>query len=137
MPLIEAEMVPVVARNHPLAALSRPLGRTGLEQHVQLVLSDPMDRDGPGYGLTGASPWRFVDLARRMDFLLAGFGWCRMPLHLVADHIASGDLVRLDLAEDARGPDRPLTIYAARLRDRIPGQPGRWLLADFRRRLCG
>jgi len=136
-PLMQADMVPVVAKDHALARAGRPLGRADLEHHVQLVLSDPMDPHGPGYGLSGAAQWRFVDLARRMDFLLAGFGWCRMPMHLVAGSIASGQLVRLDLAYDARGPDTPLTIYAAHLVDRLPGPAGRWLLRDFSARLGG
>ncbi|MFY0574264.1 hypothetical protein ACN28S_07830 [Cystobacter fuscus] len=38
--------------------------------------------------------WRFVDLGRRLDFLLAGFGWCRMPEHLVAGPIAAGHRCR-------------------------------------------
>ncbi|WP_339758145.1 LysR family transcriptional regulator [uncultured Hoeflea sp.] len=136
-PLIHVDMIPVAAKNHPLASSTHPLGRADLEHHVQLVLSDAMDRGGPGYGLMGAAQWRFVDLARRMDFLLAGFGWCRMPRHLVAGHIEAGRLVRLDLDDDARGPDTPLTIHAAHLRDRVPGPAGRWLLKDFKQRLGG
>ncbi|NUB44993.1 LysR family transcriptional regulator [Fertoebacter nigrum] len=134
-PLIRTEMVPVAAKGHALAAENRLLERSDLEQHVQLVLADPVDRDAASYGLTGMAQWRFVDLARRMDFLLAGFGWCRMPLHLIADSLASGALVRLQLSDDVRGPDTPLTTYAAHLWDRVPGPAGRWLLEDFRRRL--
>lgn len=135
IPLMQADLVPVVARDHVLAALGRPASRTDLAPHVQLVLSDPADRFGPDYGLTGSAHWRFVDLARRMDFLVAGLGWCRMPLHLVEDSLAEGRLVRLDLAEDARGPALPLTVYAAHLTDRPPGPVGRWLLHDLRQRL--
>lgn len=136
-PLIDVDLVAVVAAGHPLARLGRPAERPDLEQHVQLVLSDPVDRDGPDYGLSGSAPWRFVDLARRMDFLLAGLGWCRMPVHLVAGHLAAGRLVELQLADDSRGPNLPLTIYAAHLSDRVPGPAGRWLLEDVKRRLAG
>jgi len=83
-PLIRINLVPVAAADHSLATLGRLVTRVDLETHVQLVLSDPAARDGPNYGLTGSAPWRFVDLARRMDFLLAGLGWCRMPEHLRA-----------------------------------------------------
>jgi DNA-binding transcriptional LysR family regulator len=133
-PLVKTDLIPVAARDHPLATVDHPLGRADLEQHVQLVLSDPVDRDGASYGLTSAAQWRFVDLTRRMDFLLAGFGWCRMPLHLIADSLRSGQLVRLHLAEDARGPDTPLITYATHLTDCLPGPAGRWLLDDFKRR---
>ncbi|TGN42069.1 LysR family transcriptional regulator [Paracoccus liaowanqingii] len=136
IPLIQADMVAVVASTHPLGSLDRPAGHADLEQYIQLVLTDPVDTDGPDYGLTSSAPWRFVDLARRMDFLLAGLGWCRMPMHLICGHITNGRLVRLELADDVRGPDAPLTIYAAHLSDRVPGRAGRWLLDDIKRRLA-
>ncbi|TCT32682.1 substrate-binding domain-containing protein [Martelella mediterranea] len=91
-PLIRINLLPVAAADHPLATLGRPASRVDLEAHIQLVLSDPANRDGPNYGLTGSAPWRFVDLGRRMDFLLAGFGWCRMPEHLVKEHLDTGRL---------------------------------------------
>jgi len=135
-PLIRISLLPVAAADHPLATLGRPASRVDLETHVQLVLSDPADRDGPNYGLTGSAPWRFVDLGRRMDFLLAGFGWCRMPEHLVKEHLDAGRLVRLMLDDDTRGNADPLTIYAAHLADRVPGPAGRWLLTDLAARLA-
>jgi DNA-binding transcriptional LysR family regulator len=135
-PLIRINLVPVAAADHPLATLGRPATRVDLETHVQLVLSDPAGRDGPNYGLTGSAPWRFVDLGRRMDFLLAGFGWCRMPEHLVQDHLDAGGLVRLKLDGDVGGRADPLTIYAAHLANRVPGPAGRWLLSDLVSRLA-
>lgn len=134
-PLIRINLLPVAAGN-PLGTLGRPASRVDLEAHVQLVLSDPASRDGPNYGLTGSAPWRFVDLGRRMDFLLAGFGWCRMPEHLVQEHLDAGRLVRLKLDDDTRGNADPLTIYAAHLADRVPGPTGRWLLSDLAARLA-
>ena len=94
-------LTPVVAPDHPLALLGRPVTTQDLEGYIQLVLSDPVDRDGPNFGVASASLWRFVDLGRRLDFLLAGFGWCRMPEHSVSEHIAAGRLVPLDMAADA------------------------------------
>ncbi|WP_172122219.1 LysR family transcriptional regulator [Devosia sp. 919] len=133
--LFRVALTPVVGAEHPLAKLDRPATRADLESHIQLVLSDPVERDANNYGLTGATPWRFVDLGRRLDFLLAGFGWCRMPEHLIADHVAAGDLVRLDLAQDAQAPGDALTIYAARMVDKVPGPAGQWLLKDLQARL--
>ncbi|MEM8821659.1 MAG: LysR family transcriptional regulator [Pseudomonadota bacterium] len=126
-PIMGFAMQPVVARHHPLAALGRPASLADLEPHVQLVLSDPAEPEGPDYGLHSARRWRFVDLGRRLDFLLAGFGWCRMPDHLVADYIADGGLVRLDI-EDDTDPAEALVIYAAHRRAHWPGPAGRWLL---------
>jgi DNA-binding transcriptional LysR family regulator len=135
-PLMRVRLQAVASRDHPLAALGRPAGRDDLAPHVQLVLSDPVDPDGPDYGLAGETLWRFVDLGRRLDFLLAGFGWCRMPIHLIGPALAAGQLVPIDIADDPT-PAEGLTIYAAHLREREPGKAGRWLLADLRTRLAG
>ena len=133
--LLRVPLRPVVARGHPLARLGRPAERGDLAPWVQLVLSDPVDAGGPDYGLAGDRLWRFVDLGRRLGFLLAGFGWCRMPGHLIEEHLAAGRLVALELAEDST-PAQGLTIHAAHLRDRVPGRAGRWLLDDLRARLA-
>jgi DNA-binding transcriptional LysR family regulator len=134
LPLLGMKLAPVVAPDHPLASLGRPATRADLEPHVQLVLSDPVNTAGPAYGLASARLWRFVDLQRRLDMLLAGFGWCRMPEHLIARHLADGGLVQLPLSEDL-APPGDLTIYAASLRNRPLGRAGRWLLDDLKARL--
>lgn len=134
--LMRTRLYAVVSRDHPLAALGRPAERDDLAPYVQLVLSDPVDSAGPDYGLAADRLWRFVDLGRRLDFLLAGFGWCRMPMHLIAGPLAAGRLALIEIAEDTN-PAEGLTIYAAHLRDRAPGKAGRWLLADLRTRLAG
>ena len=126
-------LLPVIAPFHPLATLGRPATRGDLEPHVQLVLSDPVNPAGPSYGLASARLWRFVDLQRRLDMLLAGFGWCRMPEHLVAAPLSEGKLVRLDILDEP-GADE-LVIYAARMRDRPLGPAGQWFLNDLRARL--
>ncbi|RKH01323.1 LysR family transcriptional regulator [Corallococcus sp. CA053C] len=134
-PLLRIGLLPVAAPAHPLASLGRSATRADLEPHVQLVLTDPVDPGGENYGLLSARLWRFVDLGRRLDFLLAGFGWCRMPEHLVAEPIAAGRLTLLHIDEDTT-PRDGLTIYAAHRRDRMLGPAGRWLLEDLRRRLA-
>lgn len=134
-PLLRVAMRPVVAPGHALASLGHSATRGDLEPYAQLVLSDPVDAGGPSYGLSSTRLWRFVDLGRRMDFLLAGFGWCRMPDHLVAAPIAEDRLVPLSIDDDPTPPDG-ITIYAAHLRDRALGRAGRWLLGDLRRRLA-
>lgn len=135
LPLLGVKLTPVAAAEHPLARLKRPITRADLEPHVQLVLSDPIDTTGPSYGLVSARLWRFVDLQRRLDMLLAGFGWCRMPEHLISQPLAEGRLLRLEMADDGARAD--LTIYAAHMRDRPLGPAGRWLLDDLKLRLIG
>lgn len=133
-PLLRIRMRPVVAPTHPLASLGRPATPADLEPHVQLVLSDPVEPEGADYGLSSARRWRFVDLARRLDFLCAGFGWCRMPEHLVEAPLADGRLVALSIENDSAPPDG-LAIHAAHRRDRAPGPAARWLLDALRGRL--
>lgn len=135
-PLMRVRLQAAVARDHPLAGLGRPAERDDLEPYVQLVLSDPVDPGSPNYGLAGNRLWRFVDLGRRLDFLLAGFGWCRMPLHLIAEPLATGQLVLIEIAGD-QTPVEGLMIYAAHLHDREPGRAAQWVLADLRTRLAG
>jgi DNA-binding transcriptional LysR family regulator len=135
VPLYPIELLPVVAPSHPLARQEGPLSRADLEPHVQLVLSSgTAAQGGPDYGVSSSGRWRFLDLGRRLDFLRAGFGWCRMPSHLVETDLEQGRLVELKLDEGATGPQGPLTIYAAHLVDRPLGQAGGRLLAKMMER---
>ena len=134
LPLVSTRLVVVAAPSHPLARLGRNATRSDLEAHVQLILSDPSAPGGPGYGVISPKVWRFVELGRRLDFLLAGLGWCRMPQELVAPLAADGRLVALTVDDDRLRADGPLVVYAAHLRDRPLGRAGRWLLDDLRTR---
>lgn len=136
LPLLGINLIPVVSPGHPLAALGCAATRADLDEHVQLVLTDPSASDGPSYGVIGVRAWRFVELGRRLDFLLAGLGWCRMPEHLVSSHIAAGSLVPLMIEDDPARASGPLTIYAAHMRDRALGRAGGWLLGDLQARLA-
>jgi DNA-binding transcriptional LysR family regulator len=131
--LTRVAMWPVVAADHPLAALPEPIAHESLEPHVQLVLTDrtQLTQNWVG-GVLGRHLWRFADLATRLDFLLAGFGWCNMPSHMVAEHVAAGRLKKLEIAGRE---DVALPIYVVHERGRIPGRAGRWLIADLRERL--
>src|SRR5712692_2046961 len=131
--LTSVPMIPVVATNHPLAREPGPLSRETLEPHVQLVLTDrtPLTQNLRG-GIFSRRPWRFADLNTRLEFLLAGFGWCNMPSHLVAEHIAAGRLCRLQLKEQE---GFSFMIHVVHQRGRSPGRAGRWLIDDLRKRL--
>lgn len=134
LPLVEARLLPVAAPTHALAQLGRAATRADIEEHVQLVLSDPATPDGASYGIIGTKAWRFVDLGRRLDFLLAGLGWCRMPEDLVAPFLKNGRLVTLCIDEESSASTAPLTVYAAHMRARPLGRAGRWLLNDLQTR---
>ncbi|MBV8444076.1 MAG: hypothetical protein JO312_26555, partial [Hyphomicrobiales bacterium] len=82
-------------------------------------------------GIISRQIWRFADLSTRLDFLLAGFGWCNMPVHMVEGHVAAGRLKKLDVADR---DDFSVPIYVVHQRGREPGRASRWLIADLRER---
>lgn len=133
--LADIPAVPVVAAGHPLAREPEPLSREVLERHLQLVLTDRTTLSAGFSGsVIGAQIWRFADQGNRLEFLLGGFGWCHMPLHLVERHIAAGRLKRLDVAEH-RGLGFRFPVHVVHLRGRPPGPAGRWLVDDLAQRL--
>ena len=134
-PLMDLQLLPVAAPDHPLARLERPLETADFAAHVQLVLSDPVAQDGPNYGVVSPRLWRFVDNGRRLDFLLAGLGWCKMPKHIVEPMLNDGRLILLDTQDQKVVPSTRLLIYAAHIRDKPLGPIGTWLLNDLRQRL--
>jgi DNA-binding transcriptional LysR family regulator len=131
--LVRVRLAPVVACDHPLARAPEPLRIEDLEPHVQLVLTGRTDyaRTLRG-GIVSHQLWRFADLNTRLDFLLAGFGWCNMPLHLVEPHIASGKLKRLKVLGE---PTVDFQVFVVTERGRQPGRAGRWLIEDLRTRI--
>ncbi|HEX9447520.1 MAG TPA: LysR family transcriptional regulator [Dongiaceae bacterium] len=125
--------VPVVAAHHPLAKVPAPVPRSALLDETQLVLTDrsQLSQSLRG-GLVSRRQWRFADLQTRLDYLLAGLGWCTMPLHLVETHLDSGRLVRLHQEEDT---SFLAPLYVVHDPTRPPGKAGRWLIADLKQRL--
>lgn len=132
IPLTQITMVPVVAPAHPLASESRVLTRDVLGEHVQLILTDPQQRPGPSYSVVSTRLWRFVDIARRLEFLLAGFGWGTMPRHLVQAHLDGGTLVALNVDDPGLTPPS-IGLFAVHDRQRPLGMGARWLLAALQR----
>ena len=130
---VAIEMVPVVSADHPLAMAPAPITRALLEDQVQLVLTDRTQiTAGFSGGVISRRIWRFADLGTRLNFLLRGFGWCNMPLHMVETHIKAGQLKRLQLKENNT---LTLPIHVVHARSRPPGRAGRWLMDDLRHRL--
>jgi DNA-binding transcriptional LysR family regulator len=133
-PMTAITLVPVVASDHPLARETPPLERHTLEKFVQLVLTDrtPLSQNLRG-GIVSLHVWRFADLGTRLEFLLAGFGWCNMPVHLVEDHIRAGRLMALVMKDRV---DLSLPLHVVYDRTRPPGRAGRWFIERLRRRLA-
>ena len=129
-PLMEVELVPVAAPEHPLALMPGPLGHEAVRDHVQLVLTDRSAlTQGQDHGVLATTTWRLADLGAKHAMLRAGLGWGGMPRHMVEDDLAAGRLKVLDIQRwdgDERLP-RLKTVAAYRVGD-APGPAGRWLL---------
>jgi DNA-binding transcriptional LysR family regulator len=72
--------------------------------------------------------WRLADLGARHAMVLAGLGWCSMPLHMVKDDLAARRLVRLDIRwpGGVKGFPRP-GVLATWRKDKVLGPAGTWL----------
>ncbi|HZZ61664.1 MAG TPA: LysR family transcriptional regulator [Roseiarcus sp.] len=132
--LAAIDILAVVSVDHPLASEPEPIARETLEPHVQLVLTDrtPLTQNFSG-GIVSHHIWRFADLSTRLEFLLAGFGWCRMPAHLVVGPIAGGRLKALKLAESSAFQ---FLAHVVHVRGQEIGRAGRWLIEDLRARMA-
>ena len=74
-PLMSIALIPVASSSHPLATETRPITRDVLQEHVQLILTDPYDFERP-------QSWRrqFADLALCRHGIAAGLPARRLGL---------------------------------------------------------
>jgi len=127
-PLLTIDLIPVVAPDHPLAALEGPIDTHLLHRHVQLVLTDRSSATaGRDYGVFSGRAWRLADLGAEHSMLLAGLGWGNMPSHLVRNDIAEGRLkVIRPAAFDSSVAQ--IAMCGACLADHRLGPAGRWMM---------
>jgi DNA-binding transcriptional LysR family regulator len=127
-PMFTIDLVPVVAPDHPLAALDGPIDTDVLQRHVQLVLTDRSSLTaGRDHGVLSGRTWRLADLGAKHSMLLAGLGWGNMPSHLVQNDIAQGQLKVIRPVEfDSRVAQ--LVMCGAYLADHRLGPAGQWMI---------
>lgn len=127
-PLLTIDLIPVVAPNHPLAALEGPIDTHILHEHVQLVLTDRSSlSSGRDYGVLSGRAWRLADLGAKHSMLLAGLGWGNMPFHLVQNDVAQGRLKVIQPIEfDSRFAQ--FVMCGAYLADHRLGPAGQWMI---------
>jgi DNA-binding transcriptional LysR family regulator len=120
-PLLQVPFVSVVAPTHPLSAHHQVVPKSEIRKHVQLVLSDPTPLSGDrDFGVLSAKTWRLADMGAKRAFLKAGFGWGQMPLHMVADDIRDGTLVKIRV-QGAPARSQVLPMHAVHRKDALPG----------------
>lgn len=128
--LLSVEIVTVVAPGHRLAKYKDAVPLQEAEAEIQLVLTDRSSlTKGIDLGVQSKSTWRLSDLGAKHSFLLAGLGWGHMPLPIVSEDLARGELVTIVL--EGPGPGR-LPMQAIYKADTLPGPAGRWFLEQIR-----
>ncbi|AUX70257.1 LysR family transcriptional regulator [Porphyrobacter sp. HT-58-2] len=129
----EIELIPVAAPAHPLARPDVTPGES--RRHLQLVLTDrsPLT-EGREFSVLSPLTWRLGDLGAKHSLLKEGLGWGNMPRAMVADDLASGALVELDLPEK---PGAHYGLNALWRRDTRLGPAASWLVDAFREGLGG
>ncbi|MBH5321666.1 LysR family transcriptional regulator [Aurantiacibacter sediminis] len=122
------DLLPVAAPGH---ALDRPDVKPGQSrEHLQLVLTDRSRlTQGREFSVLSPLAWRLGDLSAKHALLKEGIGWGNMPRPLVAEDIAAGRLVVLDLPEK---PGANYTFSALWRRDDKPGPSASWMIDAFR-----
>jgi DNA-binding transcriptional LysR family regulator len=130
----EVRLIPVAAPTHPLARAQAPpghasspgsIGGARLREEVQLVLADGTAlTEGQDFGVLALRTWRLGDLGAKHALLLAGLGWGNMPAEMVANDLAAGRLVQLQLAE---APEHHYPLGLIHRIDAPPGPAGAWL----------
>ncbi|MDP4605831.1 MAG: LysR substrate-binding domain-containing protein, partial [Erythrobacter sp.] len=118
----EIDLIPVAAPHHPLA---NPLAQEGIapgesRRHLQLVLTDrsPLT-EGREFSVLSPLTWRLGDLGAKHSLLKEGLGWGNMPRAMVADDIAAGTLVELDLPERRIELNDAGEVIAVGFKDRL------------------
>lgn len=97
-PLCTVELVLVCHPQHPLAALGNVEDEKLLAQHLQLVIKDTGVHSNLDVGwLKAEQRWTVSNFHEALSILLSGIGFCWIPLFLVQDKIAAGELTRLTL----------------------------------------
>ena len=126
-------MVPAAAPTHPLARLPKPVKIEDVREHTQLVVTDQSERTkGRDYGVFAYRTWRLTDMRTKHMLMREGLGWGGLPRWLIADDLATGRLVELDL-EPYKEVSSPL--FAMHRNDRSPKPAAAWLIERFKRGL--
>src|SRR3989339_796279 len=95
--LRKVQMIPVIAKKHPLVAEGGMISEESLRQAIQVVVRDSA-RHSPklSFGLLpGAPQWIVSSFEVKQMIIQAGLGWGTMPEHLVEKEIKKGVLLLL------------------------------------------
>lgn len=126
-------IVLAAAPTHPLALLPKPVALEDAREHTQLVVTDQSERTkGRDFGVFAYRTWRLTDVRIKHTLMREGLGWGGLPRWLIADDLASGRLVELDLEPFSEVRS---SLYAMHRADRSPKPAAAWLIDQFKRQL--
>lgn len=109
VPLSTAHMRYIASPTHPLVQLGRPLYEDDLKQHRQIVIRDSGVKRTRDAGWLGAEQrWTVSHMASSIEAVKAGLGFASIPVELVHEELAAGEVVQLPLAV---GGGRDLQLY--------------------------
>lgn len=131
-PLLDIDLVTVVAPSSPLARVDGAIPVERLAEVTQLVLTDrsPLT-EGRDFGVVATKNWRLADLGAKHAFLRAGLGWGHMPREMVARDLEDGSLVAIRI--ESLAMYLPVMTMRTVFRiDERPGIAGRWLIERLR-----
>src|SRR5262245_32228826 len=125
-------ILPVARADHPLAVAGVPIPPALLRAHAQIVLRDSAQGEAsPSLNvLEGGLRWSVTDVAAKKEVTLAGMGWGGLPEHVIADVLASGELVALQIPEFETDV---MELFAMRRRDRPHGVVANALWEELKR----
>ncbi len=136
LPCTTVELVAVASPEHPLAQPKGPLGPELLRDNMQIAIHDSLTADEErtvrGFGMDSADTWRVMNFEIMHNLLLGGLGWGVVPLSRVAEDLAVGRLVTLQI--DRWKPRKGALIaplFVVQMTDRPLGPAGRWLFQKF------
>lgn len=123
------KLVPVCGKDHALAALDR-IAYRDLRQHRQLVYCSQSSNQSRQVGvIKSAQIWQADDPETIADLVKRGLGWAELPLPVVRQALAAGQLVRMKYtfqqSDDFEGVD---VVWTEK---RGLGQAGHWLQAQL------
>lgn len=127
-------IVPVAAPGHPLAQAAGPVPLAALREHFQIVVTDLSGHTrGRDFHVHAFDVWRVTDAATKRALILDGLGWGGLATWQVADDLAGGRLVELDLEPY---PPSDYVLDAVRAADAPPGPAATWLIDRFEAELA-
>ncbi|ATF20295.1 LysR family transcriptional regulator [Phaeobacter gallaeciensis] len=129
VPLEEVETLPVdTIIIRPVASPSFPAAqrvgirsRREMQTYTQVIVSGTggQDFDQSRDLLSGGQRWTVSDFEAKKSVIKAGLGWGGIPVHLMQQELANGELVQLTVEGY---PPRHTEIFAIRRRDMPMGQ---------------